>query len=81
MNGGEFLPLAYMSDKLTLGANERGEYVLYHTDEHGFNNPKGLWKAEEIEVVAIGDSFTIGTNVLADENMIGNIREKNTFNT
>jgi hypothetical protein len=32
-------PLGGVSDKLTVNCNESGEWSVYHSDKHGFNNP------------------------------------------
>ncbi len=43
-----------------LDHNETGDYAVYESDEHGFRNPRGLWDLHSVEVVLIGDSFTMG---------------------
>ena len=74
--GKETLPLGGLSNVLTVFCNESGEYITYTSDEHGFNNPAGLWQNRQVEVVAVGDSFTHGACVPRDENFVGVIRAR-----
>jgi hypothetical protein len=73
LNGIEFLPLAGISDRLTVVCNDSGQYLTYRSDEHGFNNPRNLWKPG-IDVITIGDSFTQGWCV--HDNFVALIRER-----
>lgn len=75
-DGVEFLPLGSISHKPTVVCNENGQYLVYSTDEHGFNNPDVLWKDQKAEVVALGDSYTQGWCVGLEENFIDEIRKK-----
>jgi hypothetical protein len=70
----EVLPLAGIADKVTVLCNESGEYSIYESDEHGFQNPRGSWKAGHIDIAALGDSFTIGACVPSDKNFVALIR-------
>ena len=45
------------------------------TDEHGFNNPKGLYEINNTDIVLTGDSFTEGYSVHADETISAVLRE------
>ncbi|MGH8542704.1 MAG: hypothetical protein ACREX3_03470, partial [Gammaproteobacteria bacterium] len=60
INGAEVLPLSGISGKLTLFCNESGQYSFYRSDEYGFHNPKGVWSYRDLQVAALGDSFTSG---------------------
>ena len=42
--GGRLLPLAGISGTPTILGNETGNYAIYPSDEHGFNNPLGLFE-------------------------------------
>ena len=75
LNGDEVLPLASMAEKLTVVCNEGGEYLTYTSDRHGFNNPPSVWNAS-IDIVAVGDSFTQGWCVGADDNFVSLIRKR-----
>ena len=54
-----------VSNTLTVLCNEVGQFVSYKSDERGFRNTKGLWQSGHIDIVAIGDSFTLGECVPA----------------
>lgn len=73
-NDTELLPLGGVSNVMTVFCNESGEYVTYPSDEHGFHNPSGLWKNQQFEIVAVGDSFTHGACVPSEDNFVGVIR-------
>ena len=73
-NNTELLPLGGISNTLTVFCNESGEYVTYPSDEHGFHNPAGLWKNQQLGIVAVGDSFTHGACVPSEDNFVGVIR-------
>jgi hypothetical protein len=74
INGIETLPLTGIANRLTVYCNESGSYVMYESDEHGFHNPKGIWDAAHIDIVAVGDSFTQGFCVPSDKNAVALIR-------
>ena len=59
--------------------NESGFYPIIETDEHGFNNPKGLYKKNEVDIMFTGDSFAEGHAVHTDET-IGAVLRKLNYN-
>ncbi len=67
-------PLSGMSAITTLVCNESGEYGIYLADEHGFNNPAGLYTASSVDIVLIGDSFTHGHCVTAGQDIASHLR-------
>ena len=69
-----FLPLAGVSSKVTVYANENGEYLIYKSDRHGFHNPDDEWDSEEIDWLLVGDSFTHGAAVKPGQEISGQIR-------
>ncbi len=69
----DILPLGFVSDKTIISCNESGEFVIYKTDEHGFNNPEGLYNRENTDYVLIGDSFAQGACVKREENIAGRL--------
>jgi hypothetical protein len=71
----EFLPLSGISNSLTVFCNESGDWVTYQSDEHGFNNPRGIWDSETLDVAVLGDSFAQGACVPSDRSFAGVIRE------
>jgi hypothetical protein len=76
VNNTEVLPLVGISRKVTVLCNESGEYSIYQSDEHGFHNPPGLWNTRPIDIVALGDSFTIGACVPSNKNFVALIRRR-----
>ncbi len=74
INGTEVLPLAGMSNRVTVLCNESGEYVNYKSDEYGFHNPKESWNFGHFDIAAVGDSFTQGYCVPSDRNFVALIR-------
>lgn len=74
IDGRETLPLGGISDALTVYCNEGGTYLIYASDEHGFHNPSGLWAQPQLDLAAVGDSFTHGACVPSDRNMVAEIR-------
>ena len=59
-NGGALYPLGGLSRVMTVVCNETGRYLVYESDEHGFNNPYATHRAEEIDLAIVGDSFAQG---------------------
>jgi hypothetical protein len=74
LDGEEVLPLGGVSNRATVSCNETGEYFIYTSDEHGFNNPKGIWQPGRVPIVALGDSFTLGGCVRPDKGFVALIR-------
>jgi hypothetical protein len=72
----KLLPLGYLSGKTVISCNESGEFVIYKTDEHGLNNPEGLYDEGKVDYVLIGDSFAQGACVARDENIAGRLMNK-----
>jgi hypothetical protein len=74
LDGEEVLPLAGVNNRLTVICNETGEYFIYTSDEHGFNNPPGIWQSGRVPIVSLGDSFTLGGCVRPDKGFVALIR-------
>lgn len=74
IDGDKISPLSGVSKKTTLVCNESGEYVIYLSDEHGFNNPAGLYTPGAVDIALIGDSFTHGFCVSAGEDVASRLR-------
>lgn len=76
-----FLPLGSISATTTVYCNEGGEYMIYRSDEHGFHNPAGIWESE-LDIAAVGDSFSQGACVASESNFVSRIRRRypNTLN-
>ena len=76
IGGKEVLPHGGISNRVTVYCNESGEYVIYESDEHGFHNPKGVWGAGSVDIMAAGDSFTQGGCVPSGKNFVDVIRQQ-----
>jgi hypothetical protein len=70
-----YFPLGGIANKITVHCNESGQYSIYKSDEHGFNNPTGIWDRNRIDIAAVGDSFANGACVPADKNFLALIRK------
>lgn len=73
IEGKRIFPLSGISQKTTVLCNENGEWAIYESDEHGFNNPTGLFE-EGIYLLLVGDSFTHGFCVKQGESIAGQMR-------
>ena len=82
VDGQVVFPLSGISNTPTVFCNELGEYPIYHSDEHGFNNPAGIWGRDNLAIASIGDSFGYGVCVGQDKNPTSLIRKAypNTIN-
>jgi hypothetical protein len=69
----QILPLSGISNMLTLGPNENGQYMTYQSDRYGFNNPDYMWDNKKTKWLILGDSFAQGVAVKQEENIAGNI--------
>ena len=75
--GEEIIPLAGISNRMTLLCNENGQWVSYKSDAHGFNNPDtNIWKSATVDIVALGDSFPQGYCVPPEKSFIALIRQR-----
>lgn len=70
---GNVFPLAGISKSTTVLLNESGFYPVIETDEHGFNNPKGLY-TDNIDILIIGDSYAEGDGVNSKDNIAASLR-------
>ncbi len=76
VGGVEFWPLGSMANRRVLMCRNLGEsWITHETDEHGFNNPQGIWRAPAFEVLALGDSQTYGECVPPGRNYVALIRK------
>lgn len=69
------LPLGGIANRTLVFCNESGTYTIYKSDEYGFRNPPGLYQADQIDIVLLGDSFTHGACVGEGEDIGAWIRE------
>jgi hypothetical protein len=67
--GAPLLPLTATPRTTVVACNETGQWLVYETDRHGFNNPDAIWDGPAPEIAMIGDSFTHGSCVPREQNM------------
>jgi hypothetical protein len=67
-------PLSHASSAAIVECNESGEYLIYRTDEFGFNNPMGLVASGHIDIAAVGESATLGYCVPYEQSLLGLLR-------
>lgn len=59
----------------TVFCNEGSGLIVYDADEHGFNNPQGLWSQAPLDVLLVGDSYTHGACVEREDTFAATIRQ------
>ena len=74
-NGNKMFPLGGLSETKNIFGNESGVWTVLCNDEHGFNNPPGLYNTKNIDIVLLGDSFTHGYSVKEGEDIGSRLRE------
>jgi len=72
-------PLGGISNVKTVFCNESGEWIVFDSDEYGFNNAKGLYFSDKVDIALIGDSYTEGACVKTKET-IGSVLNMSGFN-
>ena len=70
-----FYPLSHGANVTVVECNEGGEYLVYDTDELGFNNPSGLAKNGRIDIAVVGESHGLGYCVQPGLSMVDLVRE------
>lgn len=76
VDGVQTLPFAGVSNRTTVFCNEGGYWAVYDADEHGFNNPKGIWDKPPLDVAILGDSYSQGACVPQDKITAAFVRKK-----
>ncbi|PIE34917.1 hypothetical protein CSA56_06260 [candidate division KSB3 bacterium] len=81
-SGEKVYPLSSVTESTNVWCNEPGRWIIYKSDEYGFHNPEGLYQPGNVDIAAIGDSFTHGSCVDSNKNIISLIRNSypNTLN-
>jgi hypothetical protein len=69
-------PLGGISNKTIVYCNEGGPWIIFKTDEHGFNNPEGQYKKGAVKITLLGDSFALGSCVKPGKDIAGQLRKK-----
>jgi len=73
-DGRKILPLASIPDVTTVYCNEGGRFLIFRSDEMGFNNPAGTWSRNDADIVVVGDSFAQGACVPQGQGMTDRLR-------
>lgn len=60
IKGTVVLPMGSMSKARNVYCNEGGRWLVYESDEYGFQNPVGTWSTKQADVALVGDSFAQG---------------------
>lgn len=68
-------PLGYAPEKTVVVCNEVGQWLVYETDAHGFNNPRHAWSSEA-RLLFVGDSFVEGYCWPGNRGFVEHIREQ-----
>ena len=76
VDGRDVLLFSGVADSVNLFCNEAGKWQMFKSDEFGFQNPKGLWSQERVQIVIVGDSYAKGTCVEPQESLAGRIRSE-----
>ncbi len=76
VGGAPLLPLTAMPRTTVVSCNETGQWLVYETDRHGFNNPDAIWDGPAPQIAMIGDSFTHGSCVSRDQNMASILQKR-----
>lgn len=71
---GPFVPLGGVPNSMLVYCNEGGQWLVYRSDEQGFNNPPEVWRAPDTDIMAVGDSFTHGACVAQGRGFVDRIR-------
>jgi lysophospholipase L1-like esterase len=56
--------------------NEEGPLVTYEGDRAGFDNPDAAWEGDRVDVVLLGDSYTVGVCVAGGHSLGGQLRSR-----
>lgn len=73
VRGTPVLPLGLSAKADHYYCNESGRYANFVTDRFGFRNPDAVWDGS-VDVVAVGDSFTMGSCLDEEDSLIGQLR-------
>ncbi|CAA7621791.1 hypothetical protein [Magnetospirillum sp. UT-4] len=72
--GREIMPLAGLPEVETVFCREGRDWLVYRSDERGFNNPRGLWERPRLAAVVVGDSFVHGACVPSGRSFVDRLR-------
>lgn len=73
VEGEPILPMGITALADNYYCNETGQYANFATDRFGFRNENVIWDYD-VDIVAVGDSYTMGSCLSDDKSIVGNIR-------
>ena len=74
---GKIYPFGSISDSVTVYNNSAGNYVIGETDEYGFNNPKGKFKENKVDIMIAGNQNVGYGEVKINETLSSALNEIN----
>ena len=74
VDGEPVLPMGITALADNYYCNETGQYANFATDRFGFRNENAIWD-DDVDIVAVGDSYTMGSCLSDDKSIVGNIRQ------
>jgi hypothetical protein len=76
VDGDRVIPLpGAVPEARTVFCNESGIWQTYRSDERGFRNEPGAWSAGTPDIALVGDSYTQGFCLPAEEGFAATLRE------
>lgn len=74
--GADVYPLAQVPNSTIVECNENGRFLIWQSDELGFNNPPGLAAQGPADIAAVGSSYTLGHCVQPNESYLALLRAR-----
>ncbi len=74
--GRSLVPVGGPANATMVLCAERGPWVAFRSDQHGFRNPPGAWDRRPVAIVAIGDSYVEGVCVDDTETLVAGLRRE-----
>jgi len=68
-------PLGGISQKKIVYCNATGHHEILTSDEHGFKNPKGLYRKGSVDIALVGDYFAFGHCGLSGDSIEGRLQK------
>ncbi len=72
--GESLVPVSGPSNALMVLCAERGPWVVFRSDSHGFRNPAAAWRSGAVPLVTVGDSYLEGVCVKDDQTLVAGLR-------
>ncbi|MBK20681.1 MAG: hypothetical protein CMM52_17755 [Rhodospirillaceae bacterium] len=75
-DGQSMLSLGGISKTINVVCNEGGAWFSYMADRYGFNNPNHVWDSDHVDILTLGDSFTLGNCAPQGMSMVDLLRRQ-----